>query len=280
MEFVPSESSVTSRLAINLTLSTSSAELSRAHGISFEEACHPHLDTNSLVFVVGWQFLLSEEVEKCIVFHNTLLPKLRGFSPTVTALLCGDNVIGVTAFRPAAIIDCGPIYGVREVHVPPGASLQMVFDLQTTAMVELALELAEQAYRGNLHPRAQDESAATYSLWRDDFDYFIDWRRSAREIIRQLEFVGFPYDGAKAVLGDQLLIILKARLVRDISFAIRDPGKLWQIKDRCALVVCGTGTMWIDEALDIDRRPFRFESLRTRFLTADNAWMVDFISKR
>jgi methionyl-tRNA formyltransferase len=255
-------------------------ELSRAHGICFEEARHPRLDADCLVFVVGWQFLLSEVVERCIVFHDSLLPKLRGFSPTISALLSGENVIGVTAFRPIPAVDSGPVYGSRAVRVPPRASLQTVFDLQTTAMIELALEIAERAHLGDLQPCAQDENAATYSLWRDDFDYFIDWRRSAPEIMRQIEFVGFPYDGAKAVFGDRLLVIVKARLGPDINFAIRDPGKLWQIEDSRALVVCGVGTVWIDEALDVDRQPFRFVSLRTRFLTADNAWVAPFVSRR
>jgi hypothetical protein len=49
----------------------------------------------------------------------------------------------------------------------------MAFDLQTSAMIELAVELAEQAFRGDLKASSQDESAATYSLWRDAFDYLI-----------------------------------------------------------------------------------------------------------
>ena len=53
----------------------------------------------SMVFVVGWQYLLPAQ-ENIIVFHDSLLPKYRGFSPTVSALINGEKEIGVTAFSP------------------------------------------------------------------------------------------------------------------------------------------------------------------------------------
>ena len=48
-----------------------------------------------------------------LIFHDSLLPKLRGFNPTVTALIAGEIEIGVTAFSPiggdAPVADFGPI---------------------------------------------------------------------------------------------------------------------------------------------------------------------------
>jgi methionyl-tRNA formyltransferase len=252
--------------------------LCASHGIDVEESRRPRVDSERLVFLVGWQFLLGEGNERCVVFHDSLLPKLRGFSPTVNALLRGEEIIGVTALRPTAGVDAGPAYGRRAVHVQPGTSLQSAFDLQTSAMIELAVELAERAFHGDLKADEQDESIATYSLWRDAFDYFIDWRRGAREVVRQVNSVGFPYEGAKAVLGDQVVVIVKACLGPDIAFTIRDPGKLWQIEEGRALVVCGEGTLWIEEAVDVHGRPFHFDRLRSRFLTADTAWLLPFIS--
>jgi methionyl-tRNA formyltransferase len=146
------------------------------------------------------------------------------------------------------------------------------------AMVALALQITEQAHRGELYTESQKEAAATYSIWRDTFDYFIDWRRDAQQIIRQINFVGYPYEGARAVLRDRILSIVKAQLGPDIPFVIRDPGKLWKIDGRRALVVCGRGTLWIDEAVDANKMPFTFKHLRGRFLTADTAWIAPFAS--
>jgi methionyl-tRNA formyltransferase len=249
-------------------------ELAKSKEIPFEENKRPDLTADKLVFIVGWQFLLSSGNERCVVFHDSLLPKYRGFAPTVTALLCGDNHIGVTAFRPDAGTDTGALYGVRAVHPPAGATLQSVLDLQTNAMIALALDIADRMSRGALRAVPQEGESATYSLWRDTLDFFIDWRQDAPQVLRHIVVSGFPYEGAKAVLGDRILTILTAHLGPEIDFAVRDPGKLWQIENGRALVVCGKGTVWIDEAVDADRIPFRFEALRNRFLTADTAWIA------
>src|SRR5262249_19226769 len=222
------------------------ADLARSEGIAFEEARHPDLSQDALVFVIGWQFLIEQGAERCIVFHDSLLPTYRGFAPTVTALLRGDNKIGVPAFQPDAGVDPCSIYGQRSVQLPPYSSLRSVLDLQTSVMVDLALELASSAERGNLRSVAQDESSVSSSLWRDAFDFFIDWRQDAAQILRHIACVGSPYQGAKAVLPDRVLTITKARPGADIPFAIRDPGKVWQIDNGRALVVCGAGTIWID----------------------------------
>jgi methionyl-tRNA formyltransferase len=254
-------------------------ELCRKEKIPFEETRRPDLAAEPLVFLVGWQFRVEGNLENCIVVHDSLLPKLRGFSPTVTALLRGDTAIGVTAFRPVRAFDAGPICGSRTVHVPVGASLQEAFDLQTDAMVGLALELLQCALFGDMNVMPQEDSGATYSLWRDAFDYFIDWRRDAADVVRKVAVLGFPYEGAKGVLRGRLLTIVKARLGPNMEFAIRDPGKLWEIDEGRALVVCGAGTVWVEEAVDADAQPYRFETLRTRFLTADNAWLGPFTAK-
>ena len=253
-------------------------DLARSHGIVFEESRRPYLMNDELVFVVGWQFLVSEPLDRCIVFHDLLLPRLRGFSPTVTALLRGDEQIGITAFKPDGGMDTGPIYGSRVVRPERGVCLRMVYDMQTAAMVELAGEILRRANHGELDVIPQEERSATYSVWRDTFDYFIDWRRTAEEIVRHINFVGFPFGGAKAVLDRQLLIIREASLGPDMMFEIRDPGKLWEIQDGRALVICGTGTVWIEAATDVSGDAFRFKNLRRRFLTADNAWITLFVA--
>jgi methionyl-tRNA formyltransferase len=90
--------------------------------------------------------------------------------------------------------------------------------------------------------------------------------------------LGFPYEGAKGVLNGEVLTIVQAAIGPDMSFTLHDPGKLWQIADRRALVVCGAGTLWIERAIDAAGNPYRFKSLRSRFLTADNAWITPFLA--
>jgi methionyl-tRNA formyltransferase len=210
--------------------------------------------------------------------HDSLLPQLRGFAPTVTAMLLGSEAIGVTAIRPDAGADSGPIYGSRSIKIAPGASLQSILESQVRGMVDLAIEIIQRATTGALTSRAQDHGAATYSLWRDDYDYFLDWRLSAADILRHVQALGFPYDGAKGVLNNQVVTIRRASIGPELVFALRNPGKLWQVEGRRALVVCGSGTLWIDDARDDNGAAFHFSSLRARFLTADTAWIAPFVA--
>ena len=59
-----------------------------------------HFATVDLVFLAGWQWLSKEVDRRSVIFHDSLLPKLRGFNPTVTALISGETTTGVTAFSP------------------------------------------------------------------------------------------------------------------------------------------------------------------------------------
>jgi methionyl-tRNA formyltransferase len=95
--------------------------------------------------------------------------------------------------------------------------------------------------------------------------------------LRHVQVVGFPYEGAKAVLDGSTLTIDNARLGPDLNFAIRDPGKVWTIEGGRPLVVCGAGTLWIDSARGADAQPFQFRRLRARFLTADTAWIANYL---
>jgi len=252
--------------------------LCRGHGAAVEENRHPGIEGDTLVLVVGWQFLLRDGLDRCIVLHDSLLPQLRGFAPTVTAMLLGSEAIGVTAIRPDAGADSGPIYGSRSIKIAPGASLQSILESQVRGMVDLAIEIIQRATTGALTSRAQDHGAATYSLWRDDYDYFLDWRLSAADILRHVQALGFPYDGAKGVLNNQVVTIRRASIGPELVFALRNPGKLWQVEGRRALVVCGSGTLWIDDARDDNGAAFHFSSLRARFLTADTAWIAPFVA--
>jgi methionyl-tRNA formyltransferase len=249
-------------------------EISRSRGIELEESRHPHLTKDSLAFLVGWQFLLRDGLGHCIVFHDSLLPKLRGFTPTVTALLLGSETIGVTAIRPDNGKDSGLICGQRIIKISHDTSVRNALVLQSRAMVDLAIEILQSVANGTLVERKQDQDGSTFSLWRDKYDYFIDWRISAAEIQRFVQALGFPYDGAKGVIDEEIITIKAAACGPELAFAIRDPGKLWQVEGRRALVVCGSGTLWIEEACDPDGTPFQFKHLRKRFLTPDNAWIA------
>lgn len=72
---------------------------------------------------ISWKYLLPVEINKYlkyppIVFHDSLLPKYRGFSPTPTAIMCGETEIGVTAILANEQVDQGEILVQKSVYIP------------------------------------------------------------------------------------------------------------------------------------------------------------------
>jgi methionyl-tRNA formyltransferase len=219
-----------------------------------------------LIFVVGWQYLLPFVDSRLILFHDSLLPRYRGFAPTVTSLIAGDNVVGVTAFHLAEGIDSGPILAQAQLRVHVPARIDEVLKRQGELMAELAVKLVEAKAAGNLVAQPQDERQASYSLWRDAEDYFIDWSWPAEKIQRFVYAVGYPYEGAHTILGDQVAIINDCAVVPDdLTFPIRQPGKVWRLTDGGPIVVCGIGLLRILAMHTPKGAEIRLAKLRTRF---------------
>jgi methionyl-tRNA formyltransferase len=238
--------------------------IAQSAGIKFVETRAPVLDADVLTFLVGWQYLLKEPSTSIVVFHDSLLPRYRGFTPTVTALLNGEPKIGVTALYPGTEADSGPIIAQTEVRVAYPIRIQSALTLQAEAMVDLACAIVKQSQSGTLSCRPQDEHQATYSLWRDDRDYYIDWSRSSVEIRRFVDAVSYPYSGARTRLGSEPVVVDEATEVGDLNFEVRDVGKVCRLDEGRPIVVCGAGLLRLDRLIDFSGKIYKPCRLRIR----------------
>jgi len=240
--------------------------LCQAHGVPIHRGARGDLELGpdvDLIFVVGWQYLLPPD-PRMVVFHDSLLPRLRGFAPTVTALILGDTEVGVTALRPVAELDAGPVLAQHAQTVTYPAKIRDVLHLLADSYVACAGHVISSFAAGSLEESAQDPDAATYSIWRGDDDYIIDWTEDADRIRRTVDALGWPYPGAHTRLEGSTLTILDVAPGPDLRFEIRQPGKVWSVADGIATVVCGSGTLILTDVRDSDGLPFRFERLRVR----------------
>ena len=87
----------------------------------------------------------------------------------------------------------------------------------------------------------QDDNAATYSVWRDENDYSINWHGSAKSIIQHINSVGEPYNGASSSINGRKVRILDAREVNDVIIENRSPGKIIFLQNKFPVVICGLG---------------------------------------
>lgn len=215
----------------------------------YEEHSFSHED--HMAFVAGWRWLIKEPFRQIVVFHDSLLPKYRGFNPLVTALLKKDSEIGVTAIIANKDFDCGDIVGSRSIRIDYPIKIADAIQLVSEQYFELSQAVfAAVIESGFLTGTPQDESQASFSVWRDEEDYRIDWSWSADSIVHYINCLSFPYKGASAICDGKLIRILKAETVPDVQIANRDVGKVMFIRDGKPVVICGSGLLLIIVATD------------------------------
>jgi methionyl-tRNA formyltransferase len=217
---------------------------------------------------VSWRWLINLTSTKLIVFHDSLLPQYRGFSPLVSALINGEKWIGVTTFFATKEYDQGDIIAVSKTSITYPIKIQKAIEILTKKYEELAIEIGKKILRGEpITGIKQDESKASYSLWRDEEDYMIDWQMCAERIKRFIDAVGFPYKGAMSRIEDREVRILDAEVLNDVQIVNRTPGKVIFIKNECPVVVCGKGLLMITRIVDdkTGNSLLPFKKIRVRF---------------
>lgn len=112
----------------------------------------------------------------------------------------------------------------------------------------------------------QDEDQATYSLWLDHEDYFIDWTWSAEKIKRFVDAVGYPYDGAKARLNDEVIFFKEVGVLDDVEVEHRERhiGKVIFIEQGVPVIVCTQGLIALQEITDANGNVVQI-NFRSRF---------------
>ena len=95
---------------------------------------------------ISWRYLLPVTLNKylsipLIVFHDSLLPKYRGFAPTATAIICGETTLGVTAFFAEDEVDSGDIILQKKLNVNRSEYMYEIINRQSIIYAEMLLEI-------------------------------------------------------------------------------------------------------------------------------------------
>ena len=118
---------------------------------------------------------------------------------------------------------------------------------------------------GFLKGTPQDESQASFSVWRDEEDYRINWSWPADEIVHFVNCLSYPYKGASTICNGEIIRVLHAESVFDVKIANRDVGKVLFVKNQKPVVICGSGLLRIIAATDDEgRNVLPFKNFRSR----------------
>jgi len=196
---------------------------------------------------VSWRWMI-HGIPNLITLHDSLLPKYRGFAPLPNALINGEPETGVTAIFASDDYDTGDIICQKRVSLDYPIKVQAAIDRIVPLYAGIAVEICSALLTGAPLDRIrQDESNATYSLWRDELDYEIDWSGDAARIQRFVDALGHPYQGAATSLQSERVIVHGAVAEADVRIENRTAGKVIFIRDGQPVVVCGSGLLRITE---------------------------------
>lgn len=219
------------------------------------------------IFAIGWRWIIKDS-EKVIVLHDSVLPKYRGFAPLVNCLINGDKELGVTALFASDKYDCGDIIAQQKLGVEYPIKIHDAIKKVSKIYAELVISICKDIFSNKtIIGKCQDEIEATYSLWRDKEDYFINWKKDSEYIKRFIDSLGYPFDGAKTLLNGRQITVFDAVLVKDVAVENRDVGKVIFIEDGCPIIVCGQGLIKILRAAysDSNEDILPIKQFRSRF---------------
>ena len=230
----------------------------------------PIVDKDKYVIAIAWRWMINHPISKLVVFHDSILPKYRGFAPLVNMLINGELQIGVSAIFGATEYDKGNLIAQKISEIEYPITISEAIDLNNRNFIELAEKIVHTISNNEqLIGVPQKEDDASYSIWRDDDDYEIDWSKSSFEIKRLIDAVGYPYLGARtSTTKGEKIRVLKAEVVEDVCCELRHFGKVIFVNDGLPTVICGNGLLRITEAYYFDdgKSYLPMKSFRIKFM--------------
>lgn len=222
--------------------------------------------TSSFIIAISWRWLIKAGDSTLIVIHDSLLPKYRGFAPLVNMLIHREPCIGVTGFIATKEFDRGDIVAQESVEIDypirVAHAIQLVIPLYTKIVMAIIQRIINHVPLPQL---PQDESEATYSLWRDEEDYHINWNDSAEDIQQFIYSTGYPYKGAFSLYDGIKIRIFDCEPLPEIQIMNRDVGKVIYNSQCQPVVVCGKGLLKLIEIRDDSNNILKINKTRIRF---------------
>lgn len=204
-----------------------------------------------LMMTVNWRYMIPPSIYRrarlgTFVFHDSLLPAYRGFSPTVWAMVNGEDHTGVTLFEIAEEVDMGPIVDQNLIPIGPEDTIAEVTERVTGSYLSLLEKNLPGLLSGTAGRTPQDHSKATFTCKRLPEDNLIIWSAPSATIFNLIRAVTFPYPGAFTYLNGRLLRVWAAQKLDYPRYVGAIPGRVVQvIPDRGSVVLTGDGALLI-----------------------------------
>lgn len=180
----------------------------------------------------------------CINVHASLLPKYRGGAPIHYAIINGEKETGITIMYMTPELDAGDILAQRSLPILETDHVGILHDKLSQLGAELLYETLPAIFSGKVNPVPQDDSEATYAPNIRREDEWIDWSKSAHEIVNQVRGM-HPWPVAVTTWNGAPLKVWWAEKV-DLS-TTEEPGTVVKVDDEGIYLATGKGVVAIRE---------------------------------
>lgn len=174
------------------------------HDLRKKQLPEEELRANLLVSV-NYRYILPGFVlsyfDKKLNLHGSLLPKYRGRTPHVWAIINGETTTGVTCHVMDDRVDYGDIVHQTEILISPGhTGADIIHEFEK--IYPECLDAALKKMASGFIPVPQDHSMATYFGKRTPDMGHIDFTKTPRAIVNFIRAQAHPYPGAYCFLSN------------------------------------------------------------------------------
>lgn len=106
--------------------------------------------------------------------HPSFLPLYRGPSPIESAILHGDDKIGISIMLLTAGMDAGPVYGYTDIDLNGDETQQSLLESVANEGTKSLLQLLPGILDGSVNALEQDDTKATYTKLLTKEDAYLD----------------------------------------------------------------------------------------------------------
>lgn len=208
--------------------------------------------TIDVLFSVNYIFLFDKQIiewplKYAFNIHGSLLPKYRGRTPHVWAIINGESKTGFTVHLVDEGCDTGDIVLQKEIEIGEkttgGEILDVFFDMYPKAIVEVLKKVME----NSVQPIPQDQEQATYFGKRTPADGVIDWNWKTQRIYNWVRAQAKPYPGAFGFCNDQKIIIHKVEICKESTGAESKNGLIVNVVNGKPIVKVDDGLLRLEE---------------------------------
>lgn len=217
-----------------------------------------------VILSINYLFLIEDNLigfpsKYAINIHGSLLPKYRGRTPHVWAIINNEKKTGITAHLIDTGCDTGDILEQIEVEIwseDTGATILDKFNKLYLPLIKSVLHKIE---NNQIFPTAQDHSKATFFGKRTPKDGQINWSWQKERIHNWVRAQAKPYPGAFTYLDDKKITI------DSISFT--DDGYNFEVANGTVLTIdplkvkTPNGVIQIDEFRESINELIPFKSI-------------------